>query len=77
MLIGGHDFLEHIVTDVVSLCCCHTDTTQYGAQVSRLIELLTTNGKYTEAQIRQAIDGLATEGHIYSTVDEDHYNFAM
>ncbi|XP_064626156.1 replication protein A 32 kDa subunit-like isoform X2 [Lineus longissimus] len=27
----------------------------------------------TEAQIRKAIDFLSSEGHIYSTVDDDHY----
>jgi hypothetical protein len=39
--------------------------------------MLTSSGRYTEAQVRQAIDSLASEGHIYSTVDENHYQFAM
>jgi len=55
----------------------NTDQTQYGAEVSRCVDLLTSNGRFTEGQIRQTIEALATEGHIYSTVDEGHYNFAM
>lgn len=51
------------------------DQTQFGAQVSSCIERF--NGRFTEAQIRTAIEALSGEGHIYSTIDEDHYSFAM
>ena len=53
------------------------DNTHYGAEVTRCAKMLTSSGRYTEAQVRQAIDSLASEGHIYSTVDENHYQFAM
>jgi hypothetical protein len=34
-------------------------------------------GKFNEGQIRNAIEDLASEGHIYSTINEDNYKFAM
>ena len=30
-------------------------------------------GKLRPAEIRAAVDFLSTEGHLYSTIDEDHY----
>jgi hypothetical protein len=53
------------------------ENNDYGAEVTRCAQMLTSGGKYTEAQVRQAIDSLAAEGHIYSTMDENHYQFAM
>ena len=34
-------------------------------------------GKYTQAQIQQSVDSLASEGHIYSTINETKYKCAM
>lgn len=31
------------------------------------------NGQFTPAQIRQAIDFLVNDGHVYSTIDENHF----
>lgn len=53
------------------------DNDDYGASVQRCIQLLTANGKVTESQIRKTLDDLSAEGHIYSTVNDDHYKFAM
>lgn len=33
--------------------------------------------QYPEAQIRQVVEDLGSEGQIYSTIDEDHYKYAM
>lgn len=63
---------------ILTNCCIwKSDATEYGAPVARGIQLLTSSGQYTEGQVRQAIDALATEGHIYSTIDDSHYSFAM
>jgi hypothetical protein len=51
---------------------------EVGANVQKCIQLLTSsNGRFTESGIRKAIDDLAAEGHIYSTINEDNYKFAM
>jgi replication factor A2 len=31
----------------------------------------------TDAEVRQIMDVLASEGHVYSTIDEDHFAFCM
>lgn len=31
------------------------------------------NGQFTPAQIRQAVDFLVNDGHVYSTIDENHF----
>mmetsp|Transcript_3991 Transcript_3991/g.5400 ORF Transcript_3991/g.5400 Transcript_3991/m.5400 type:complete len:87 (+) Transcript_3991:1-261(+) len=48
---------------------------EVGADVKECIR--TYAGKFNETQIRQAIEGLAAEGLIYSTVNEDNYKYAM
>jgi len=30
-------------------------------------------GRFSEAQLRETIDFLSNEGHLYSTIDEDHF----
>ena len=46
-----------------------------GANVSLCVQQL--DGKYSERDIRSIIEDLAAEGHIYSTIDENNYKFAM
>ena len=46
-----------------------------GANVQNCIQSL--SGQGTEGAIREAIEGLSAEGHIYSTIDENYYKFAM
>ena len=31
------------------------------------------NGRFTEAQVREAVEHLVNEGHLYSTIDDDHF----
>lgn len=45
-----------------------------GANVTECVTRLA--GKYSEGEIRSAIEDLASEGHVYSTVDESHYKCA-
>jgi hypothetical protein len=30
-------------------------------------------GRYSLVQVREAVEGLQNEGHLYSTIDENHY----
>jgi replication factor A2 len=46
-----------------------------GANVPACIRML--SGKHTEGQVRQVIEELSSEGHIYSTINEDNYKSAM
>ena len=48
---------------------------EVGASVQSCIGRL--QGQFSEADVRGAIDDLAAEGHIYSTIDENNYKFAM
>jgi replication factor A2 len=40
-----------------------------GASVQSICDAL----RLTEKVVREAIDALATDGHVYSTIDDDHY----
>jgi replication factor A2 len=46
-----------------------------GASVPLCIQML--QARSSEYDIRKVIEDLAAEGHIYSTIDENHYKFAM
>jgi replication factor A2 len=47
-----------------------------GLHVNQCIQEVVNGGRHTEAQVRRAINDLEAEGHIYSTTDENHYQFA-
>jgi len=53
------------------LSSIHAVKTDEGASVQQVIGALT--GSLSEPKIREIIDWLSEEGHIYSTIDEDHY----
>lgn len=50
------------------------ETSDEGANVHKCFKLLS---NHSENEVRMAIEDLAAEGHIYSTINEDHYKFAM
>jgi replication factor A2 len=35
------------------------------------------SGMYSESEVRQVVGVLCAEGHVYSTIDDDHFKFAM
>jgi replication factor A2 len=51
------------------------DMSEAGANLQECIRML--SGQHSEGAIRKVIDDLAAEGHIYSTIDENNYKFAM
>jgi len=51
------------------------EKTDEGASVQDCINRF--QSSFSEAEIRKAFDDIAGEGHIYSTVDENYYKFAM
>jgi replication factor A2 len=69
---GTNDSLRDIVLTFIRTEGIYSDA---GANVPLCIQQL--QGKYNENEIRDVIEGLAAEGHIYSTIDENNYKFAM
>jgi len=55
-----------VVLDLIKTC---TDDT--GMDVNDMIKQL--GGKFSEEKIRETVDWLSAEGHVYSTIDDDHY----
>jgi len=35
------------------------------------------NGRFTEPQVREAVEHLVNEGHLYSTIDDDHFKSTL
>lgn len=71
---GGQDDVQSAVSEYVRV---EGERIEVGANVQSCIDSLTKGGRYNESQIRQAIDHLASEGHIYSTINEENYKFAQ
>ena len=49
--------------------------TDNGAPVGDVVTAL--NGRFTEAQVRKAVEFLVNEGHLYSTIDDNHYRSTL
>ena len=47
-----------------------------GVHVNQITEVVTPQG-YSAGDIKMAINDLSNEGHIYSTVDENNYQYAQ
>jgi len=69
---GGGNGIQDAVASYIQKEGEHLEV---GASVADCITSL--SGQYTEQQVRQAIDNLASEGLIYSTINEDNYKYAQ
>eukprot|EP00521_Asterionellopsis_glacialis_P010523 CAMPEP_0195293376 /NCGR_PEP_ID=MMETSP0707-20130614/12294_1 /TAXON_ID=33640 /ORGANISM="Asterionellopsis glacialis, Strain CCMP134" /LENGTH=301 /DNA_ID=CAMNT_0040354071 /DNA_START=45 /DNA_END=950 /DNA_ORIENTATION=- len=72
---GGGNGNGGIQEAVASYIQTEGEHLEVGASVADCIKSL--SGQYTESQVRQAIDNLASEGLIYSTINEDNYKYAQ
>jgi len=70
--VGGNALKEQILNFIR----VEGDGSDIGAPMDRCITLLQQNG-FSEPQVRTAVEELSSEGHIYSTIDENHYQFAF
>ena len=43
-----------------------------GCTIANCVEAMAPQG-VTDAQVRTAVDNLVSEGHLYSTIDDEHY----
>jgi replication factor A2 len=57
---------QKAILDVLGTC-----TTDRGLKIDQIFTDL--RGKMTEPQLRSALNYLTSEGHVYSTIDEDHF----
>lgn len=55
-----------------SLSTVNSDT---GVNINNIIKDLAPQG-YSESEVKAAVNDLSNEGHIYSTIDEDHFQIA-
>jgi len=60
------------LTLLLQLSLAENDT---GVNISMIIEDLAPQG-YSAGEVRTALNNLSNEGHVYSTIDEDHFSFA-
>ena len=68
---GGGDSLKDQVLDFIKR---EGEASDMGANV---LDCIQQNSSQPESAIRKIIEDLGAEGHIYSTIDEDHYKFAV
>lgn len=62
---GGNDVQQAVINLVKQ------EDSDEGASVSSIATAL--RSKFNEAQIREALEWLSGEGHVYSTIDDDHF----
>jgi hypothetical protein len=53
--------------------CCTVDGTEAGCSIEQVIQMMST---HPQAEIRQAVEALSEEGHVYSTITENHFKIA-
>jgi replication factor A2 len=68
---GAGDSLKDQVLDFIKR---EGEAADMGANV---LDCIQQNPNQPESAIRKIIEDLGAEGHIYSTIDEDHYKFAV
>ncbi len=74
VISGVGDSENPLKTAVLNLFKNHEDVSGSGLHKEVCINEL--NGLYPEAEIRKMIESLSEEGHIYSTVSDDYFQFA-
>lgn len=65
---GSGDSLQN---DVLKVFTFHSSEDNQGLDIKRAVEMLIPKG-YSASDIRKAIGFLTDEGHLYSTIDENH-----
>lgn len=73
LVMGSADSDDPLKAAVLEVFKSHDDVGS-GVHVQVCVDKLI--GAFPAAQIRKMIDSLAEEGHIYSTVSDDHFQFA-
>ena len=58
--------------ELILKCFEREGDTESGVDIRKIVQTLMPNG-ISESQVRTAMAFLADEGHVYSTIDEDHF----
>lgn len=53
-----------------------TESSDEGVNIAQVIAGTTAGGRFSEKEVRDIVDHLATEGEIYSTIDENTFKVA-
>ena len=53
-----------------------TESSDEGVNIGQIIADVTASGQCTEAELRGVVESFATEGEIYSTIDENTFKVA-
>ena len=64
------------VTDSKINIALDTASNESGIHISEIAKGVSGQG-FSEGDVRNSINHLSNEGHIYSTIDEHHYQYAM
>ena len=67
---GGGDSIKEQVLDFIK---SNDDGSEAGVNVQQCFKMMSS---HPESEIRSVIESLSEEGHVYSTISEDHYKFA-
>lgn len=71
----GNGTGDKLTDEVLSFFREHSVNSEVGASLHSTMQYL--GGRYSEGQVRSAIENLSAEGTLYSTIDEEHYKYAM
>ena len=53
-----------------------TESSDEGVNIAQVIAGTTAGGRFSEQEVRNIVENLATEGEIYSTIDENTFKVA-
>jgi len=73
--VQNNSGLSGVTQEVLNYIKTEGERDEVGADILLCAQVFA--GKYTQAQIQQSVDSLASEGHIYSTINETKYKCAM
>lgn len=71
--MGGGSALNDAVVQAIQTMGAENDS---GVHMDRVAQQLSSQG-FSEGDVKNAINHLSNEGHIYSTIDEYHFQYAM
>jgi len=69
---GGDNGMDGCTSAVLSTFQRNGSTDEAGTSIPSVVQAL--QGQFSEAQIRKSVEFLTNEGHLYSTIDEEHLN---